>query len=876
MKVSLKFLMAIILPLVSSCSNRHLIHDNRYLQLVESSFRERRTLAANRAGELFSVFDRSLSARQKEALKFLYSFMPLSDLADYSGEFFLANVNVSLRALDESPWGKDIPEEIFLHYVLPCRVNNENLDSFRIVYYDEIMSRVKNASIIDAALEINHWCHEKVTYQAADIRTSAPMSTILSARGRCGEESTFTVAALRTVGIPARQVYTPRWAHTDDNHAWVEVWSGGKWHYMGACEPEPVIDRGWFTEPARRAMLIHTKSFGAPSIGENAVCRYKYFTEVNNLSGYAVTKTIFVKVTDRNNMPVKNARVEYQLFNYAEFFPLAVVPADENGLSRFETGLGDLLIWASDKQMFNYRKISAGETDTLHLVLDKKAGGSYSVDLDLDVPLALSPLAGPSQDLIDANTKRINSGNEIRTRYTDSWIKTGEARSFAIARNIDTGRVTKIFERSMGNYREVRSFLSVTPDSLLIPAISMLELLPDKDLRDTKAAVLSDHLLNTHLPGKNGEYTGIFLDYVLNPRVANELLASWRSYFKKNLPSGLIQDAPSNPLLISQYLEKNIKIDDDENYYRTPLTPIGVSELKVSDSFSRDICFVAICRSLGIPSRLEPGSNVPQFFLNSEWNDLFFSDRTKPSGSKGYLKLMSAETKPEPEYYLHFTLAKFDNGRYNTLSYDYNRKISDFKEELALAPGSYMLVTGNRLAGGRILSELSFFDLSEGEHKTVAVKIRHDSTESRILGKIDMQSIAGLIDNSSKDKAKILERGVVVLWIEPDKEPTRHIFNDLPRLKQEFDDWGGCFLFLTDPSLKWGGFKNEELKSLPANLVTGTDNRILNSSFKSFDPSGLRLPFVVMADKNGDILYTSSGYRIGIGEQILRYTSGLK
>ena len=99
--------------------------------------------------------------------------------------------------LDESPWGKDIPEDIFLHYVLPCRVNNENLDSFRIVYYDEIMSRVKDKDMIDAALEINHWCHEKVTYQPADIRTSAPMSTILSARGRCGEESTFTVAALQ-------------------------------------------------------------------------------------------------------------------------------------------------------------------------------------------------------------------------------------------------------------------------------------------------------------------------------------------------------------------------------------------------------------------------------------------------------------------------------------------------------------------------------------------------------------------------------------------------------------------------------------------------------------------------------------------------------
>lgn len=74
----------------------------------------------------------------------------------------------------------------------------------------------------EAALEVNHWCHEKVAYRPSDSRTSSPLATVLSGYGRCGEESTFTVTALRSVGIPARQCYTPRWAHTDDNHAWVE------------------------------------------------------------------------------------------------------------------------------------------------------------------------------------------------------------------------------------------------------------------------------------------------------------------------------------------------------------------------------------------------------------------------------------------------------------------------------------------------------------------------------------------------------------------------------------------------------------------------------------------------------------------------------
>lgn len=872
MKMSAKFLLAVIIPLLSACSGRHLINDSEYRNLVDSSFNKRKELAANRSGELFDVLNRPLKTSQKEALKFLYAFMPLNDLADYSGDFFLANVNVALRAREESRWGKDIPEEIFLHYVLPYRINNENPDSFRIVCYDEIVGRIRNMSILDAALEINHWCHEKVAYQPADIRTSAPLSTILSARGRCGEESTFTVSALRTAGIPARQVYTPRWAHTDDNHAWVEVWSAGKWYYMGACEPEPIIDRGWFTEPARRAMLIHTKSFGASLKGENSVNRYKNYCEVNTLSKYAVTKRIFVKVTDADGLPVKDARVEYQLFNYAEFYPLAVVPADAGGISQFETGLGDLLVWAYGKNGFNYKKISVAETDTLTMVLNKKAGGIDNIELDLDVPLALSPLPGPSQEMIENNTKRFNAENEIRQKYIDTWMTPVDAKSLAVSLNADTSRVMNIITRSMGNYKEISSFLSVTPDSLVNIALSLLEILPDKDLRDTKAVILSDHLLNIGCNAGIAENDNkLFLENVLNPRVANELLTPWRSYFRNELPSELINGALSNPLLISQYLEKNISIADGENYYNTPITPKGVNELKVSDSFSRDICFVAICRSLGIPSRLEPGSNVPQYFLNSVWNDLFFSDQPKPSGIKGYIRLISAESKTVPQYYSHFTLARFENGRYTTLEYDYNKKVTDFKEELSLSPGSYMLVTGNRLSGGRILSALSFFDLKAGEHKTVEVKIRKELTEAKILGKIDLRSIFKLLDRDVQNPDSLSEKGAAIIWIDPEKEPTKHIFNDLPHLKKELDEWGGCFIFLTDASLKWKGFSDELLNLLPSNLLFGNDNAALNSALLQLDPTGIRLPFVVMTDKSGNILYCSSGYRIGIGEQILKY-----
>src|ERR1035437_5637941 len=215
-----------------------------------------------RGNILFDVFKKPLSVDQREALEFLYAYMPLSDLADYSGSFFLSQVDFALATKTTFKWGKQIPEDIFRHFVLPYRINNENLDSSRMVFFKELKSRIINMSMKDAALEVNHWCHEKVTYRGSDIRTSAPLSSIKNAFGRCGEESTFTTTALRAVGIPARQCYTPRWAHSDDNHAWVEVWIDGKWYFMGACEPESDLNMGWFDGPAKRAMMVHTNVFG--------------------------------------------------------------------------------------------------------------------------------------------------------------------------------------------------------------------------------------------------------------------------------------------------------------------------------------------------------------------------------------------------------------------------------------------------------------------------------------------------------------------------------------------------------------------------------------------------------------------------------------
>ena len=309
-----KLFAILLLPLLlAACSKT-----DPYWERVNNDFEYKKTQLAE--GNLFSIFDTKMSSEERKAMTFLYAYMTIGDITDYSGEFYLANVRSAFATRTETKWGETVPDQLFYHFVLPVRVNNESLDSARFVFHDELMPRIKDLSMYDAVLEVNHWCHEKANYQPSDARTSSPLATVKTAFGRCGEESTFLVAALRSVGIPARQVYTPRWAHTDDNHAWVEAWVDGKWYFLGACEPEPVLNLGWFNAPASRGMLMHTKVFGYYGGPEDVMKTTANYTEINVISNYADNAPVTVEVVDTTGKAIPEANIEFKLYNYAEFY----------------------------------------------------------------------------------------------------------------------------------------------------------------------------------------------------------------------------------------------------------------------------------------------------------------------------------------------------------------------------------------------------------------------------------------------------------------------------------------------------------------------------------------------------------------------------
>ncbi|HNV52525.1 MAG TPA: transglutaminase domain-containing protein, partial [Tenuifilaceae bacterium] len=167
----------LIATMLTSCQNwfnRHLIDVKAERIEVKTKFNERIKLIQEHDSSINQIINSELSLKEREGFEFLYAYMPLSDLAMHNSNYVLKQVKSSLEAKSFFKWGKKIPSDIFLHFVLPYRINNEYTDSARQVFLAELKGRLEGLSMYDAALEVNHWCHEKVIYKSTDERTSGP------------------------------------------------------------------------------------------------------------------------------------------------------------------------------------------------------------------------------------------------------------------------------------------------------------------------------------------------------------------------------------------------------------------------------------------------------------------------------------------------------------------------------------------------------------------------------------------------------------------------------------------------------------------------------------------------------------------------------
>ena len=865
----------------TSCNNQqHFITDAAYRAEVENDFQAKQAALPN--GDLFAVFNDQMTPEEREALTFMYAYMPIGDITDYSGDFYLKNIRYSFQARNEMPWGDSIPEDIFHHFVLPVRINNENLDESRMVFFDELKDRVKGLSLYDAVLEVNHWCHEKVIYTPSDGRTSSPLASVKTAYGRCGEESTFTVAALRSVGIPARQVYTPRWAHTDDNHAWVEAWVNGKWYFLGACEPEPVLNLGWFNGPAYRGMLMHTKVFGKYNGPEDVMERTDGYTEINVIDNYAPSAKAVITVTDANGKPVKDALVEFKIYNYAEFNSVARKKTDADGKCSLSAGKGDMLVWASKDGKFGYSKVSFGKDGEVTIALNKKPGDVETIALDIVPPVDGSIPAEVTPEQKEANAKRLLEEDAIRNKYVATFYTEEKAEALAKELGIDPMKTEDFMIGSRGNWMEIEKFLRETPAEKRAQAMALLDVVSAKDLRDTPASVFADHLNNT--PAVQSEW---FNEYIMNPRVANEFLTPYKSFFAANIEPSLAKQAVENPQALVDWVKNNVSINDALNAQRIPIMPMGVWKSRIADKGSRNIFFVAVARSLGIPARIEPVARKIQYFKDNAWVDVDFEAAVQTTAKQGKViaSYQPIKALQDPKYYSHFTIAKvLPNGTLQTLNFERGGNVDMglgdtwsglLKKPLSMDEGNYMLVTGTRMANGSVLAEIEFFNVEADKTTPIQLEMRESKDEIQVIGNFNSENKFKRADNGEETSLLATTgRGYyIVALLGSRQEPTNHAMRDIAAVKKELEDWGRGIVLLFPDEKGYKNFDPKEFGDLPGTITYGLD---IDGAIQKEMATAMKLqnantlPIFLIADTFNRVVFVSQGYTIGLGEQLMK------
>ena len=707
-----------------------------------------------------------------------------------------------------------------------------------------------------------------MTYTPSDGRTLSPLACVKNALGRCGEESTFTVAALRSVGIPARQVYTPRWAHTDDNHAWVEAWADGEWYFLGACEPEAVLNLGWFNAPASRAMLMHTRAFGDYNGPEEVMLRTSNFTEINLIDNYGSSARIDFRILDHRGRAVNDARVDFKIYNYAEFCTVATKYTNAKGRTFLTAGKGDMLVWASKDGHYGYAKASFGKDKTVTIRLSRQNLKSREEGDDEQLDIVPPPervlIPEVPAELREENLRRFAYEDSLRHAYEATFMSAAMARQYS-------PRFAEFLTKSRGNWPVILTFIEKNKEQA-DRVYDLLASLSDKDLRDMPMQILEDNLT-----AESSQ---------LCPRVENEMIIL---PFKHLLQEAFDADTKArmqrDPSLLVAWVKENIRINPDTRALRIAQTPVGVWQSRVTDSRSRDIFFVDLARALDIEARKDVVTGKVQYRLTPDvWTDVDFEAQEQSTARQGTLLLtfQPDPTLDDPKYYSHFTITRIDdNGVTHLLNFEEGQVdmgggtswSNTFKNGTKLDEGTYLLTTGNRLANGSVLATNHRFCIEADKTTTLPLVMRQNETEVSIIGSFDSESKFTLLPaNAQVSVLSQTGRGYFIVGlVGVGQEPTNHALNDIAKVRNVFDEWQRPLLLLFESEAEAVKFRINEFGQLPANTIFGIDTdgsirRQIVSEMKLQNPN--QLPIFIIGDTFNHVVFCQQGYTIGLGEQL--------
>ena len=664
------------------------------------------------------------------------------------------------------------------------------------------------------------------------------------------------------------------------------------------------MNLAWFNAPASRAMLMHTKAFGDYNGPEEVMLRTSNYTEINLIDNYGSSARIDFSIEDEAGNPVDGARVDFKIYNYAEFCTVVTKYTVADGKTFLSAGKGNMMIWASKGGKYGFAKASFGKDKNIVIRLNHEVGADamqkevfFRDSFDIVPPPERANIPEVSPEARAKNLERFAYEDSIRHAYLatfynkESALATLKAYGLIEEQNITRNGVTFLAAKgekltasdangeisakaqkmidflvaSSGNHKVILSFL-VQHQDRLDRAINLLSTLSAKDLRDMQMDILEDNF-----NAKSDE---------LSPRVENEMIITpFKQFFEKEFAKKQVA-FKNNPGLLVEWVKKNIRINPDKKALQIAQTPIGVYRSRLTDDRSRKVFFVDVARSLGIEAQVDAVTKKTQYknHKGGEWIDVDFENAAQEASAKGKFVMGYADNGAvdDPKYYSHFTIHRINaDGSTSLLEYPEEGCTwsNTFKNGVDLDEGDYALVSGTRLANGGVLAEMQMFHVKQGATTQVEMHLRSSETEITVKGNFNSESKFILLP--SNQEVSLLSqtgRGYFVMGlIGVGQEPTNHALKDIAKVAQVFDKWNRPIVLLFEDEASAKKFRISEFPGLPKNIIFGIDK---DGSCRKEMVENMKLqnknllPIFTISDTFNRVVFLSQGYTIGLGEQL--------
>ncbi|MFA5794551.1 MAG: transglutaminase domain-containing protein [Candidatus Brocadiia bacterium] len=771
-------------------------------------------LAGDNRETLIGVL-KTIPPEQRPGAAFLISTMTYPDLVAISKDVLLEDITYAYKVKAQYPWMKNMPEDIFQHYVLPYRCAEEPISAYRKYFYgqlDPIIGQCKDMA--DVVHQVNLWLgapkpdgRSRVRFVSTEERDQSPLSTLKSGYGRCEEMMIIYMSAARSVGIPCRSSWTPYWAICDNNHAWAEVWVDGNWKPIGGCEP----GTPWFEHPAKRAAAVYSVKIGPPAQSDLLHKSFGGGCMINSTPNYSKTCTVNVTVS-ADSKPVSGVTAAFAVFNWGSFRPVGTKITDKDGKASFIVGIGEYFLSAGNDTGRAWQVVRTEPDKTLELKLELEPNAAPDGYVFLRYPTAEEArVSFTASNLAPTVTTPLTP-----TRPAPMEIHYFE--EFSLARHSDVmallegapekDTVVQKLVSAGGNWPEIVNAIKECKPELKSDLFWLIGRLAHLEAIEVTKEFLLDNVncaANARPMAVIKVPDDIYRAYVLSPSFQYLHITNWRKELrtKFTLTKSEWKDysvaMTSVPILadsitttanaVNEWVQNNIKVKSELSgrFSYTP-SPLDTFRSKVGDPYGVAVFTAGLLRTLGVPAQVKndwvefwDGANwLPLYphdlknFANTQRNEATASEYdVKPAGLRMNLFRKGA---PDTNPWEKIAISRFQNGYWGYLEW---RELKHSGKWVGIPPGTYLITAGVRNSNGDAMVYCKQLEFKSGEGVVLDIpldipldKLPESDRVVRKLDKVPMFELPDLEGKMYNLTETLKTKGVILAFFSLDNEPS--------------------------------------------------------------------------------------------------------